>query len=328
VIHMNHHYTAYGFILKSDTYLPELQPLNLAPEQIDLSLYFRTPAPSDDSFTWHRHPRFISRRPQDQSGDTWLQIMERSDGEFVRLMYGDGVEFTIDRAAQNLWVRSPDDLEVSYIASYLVNQGLGFIMRLRELTCLHASAIIIDGGAVLISAPSGYGKSTLATYFALRGYPVVADDICALRAVGEQVYVQPGYPRLRLTPETADALLGEGNHLSLMAPGWDKLYLPLNEGSYTFAQNPVPVRAVYVIQNWEDKVAIRPMPGPQAVPVLMANTYLHYLIDAPIQMADFFLLGRLVMSSQIRILDSCSDLSQISQVYQAILDDLSTHARG
>lgn len=325
---MNYFYNAYGLVLKSDVFLPELQPLASTSDQADLNLYFRTQPPSDDGFTWSRHPRFISRRPQDQSGDTWLRIMLRSDEQFIRLLYGDGVEFTIDHHARNLWVRAPDDLEVGYIDAYLVNQGLGFVMRLRERTCLHASAIAVDGGAVLISAPSGYGKSTLATYFALQGCPIVADDISVLDCIGEQVLVQPAYPRLRLTPDTADTLLGTDNRLSLMAPGWDKVYLPLDHSRYRFAERPMPVRAVYLIGQWADEVAIHSIPAPQAVPLLMLNTYLHYLIDTPIRMADFFTLGHLAAFAPVRMLDSCNDLSQLPLVYQAILDDLNSHAEG
>jgi hypothetical protein len=325
---MNYFYNAYGLVLKCDTFLPELQPLASTPDQADLNLYFRTLPPPDEGHTWSRHPRFISRRPQDQSGDTWLRIMLRSDEQFIRLLYGDGVEFTIDKDTRNLWVRAPDDLEVDYIDSYLVNQGLGFIMRLRERTCLHASAIAVDGGAVLVSAPSGYGKSTLAAYFALQGYPILADDISALDIVGEQVLVQPAYPRLRLTPDTASTLLGADNRLSLMAPGWDKVYLPLDHSRYRFVQAPMPVRAVYLIKQWANEVAIHTVAASEAVPLLMMNTYLHYLIDTPIRMADFFTLGQLAASAPVRKLVSCNDLSQLPLVYQAILDDLNSHAEG
>jgi serine kinase of HPr protein (carbohydrate metabolism regulator) len=54
---------------------------------------------------------------------------------------------------------------------------------------VHATAIAIDGRAVLLRGPSGAGKSDLALRLIDRGARLVADDQVELRRAGERVLV-------------------------------------------------------------------------------------------------------------------------------------------
>lgn len=54
---------------------------------------------------------------------------------------------------------------------------------------VHASAVAIDGGAVLIRGPSGAGKSDLALRLIDAGAQLVADDQALLRRAGGRVWV-------------------------------------------------------------------------------------------------------------------------------------------
>ena len=52
---------------------------------------------------------------------------------------------------------------------------------------LHASAVALDGRAVLISGPSGSGKSDLALRLLDRGFTLVSDDRTIVRKVGSKL---------------------------------------------------------------------------------------------------------------------------------------------
>ncbi|HEX3418624.1 MAG TPA: serine/threonine protein kinase, partial [Stellaceae bacterium] len=54
---------------------------------------------------------------------------------------------------------------------------------------VHATAIAIDGRAVLLRGPSGAGKSDLALRLIDGGARLVADDQVELRRAGERVVV-------------------------------------------------------------------------------------------------------------------------------------------
>ena len=52
---------------------------------------------------------------------------------------------------------------------------------------LHASTVALDGRAVMISGPSGSGKSDLALRLIDRGFTLVSDDQTIVRLSGEQL---------------------------------------------------------------------------------------------------------------------------------------------
>jgi serine kinase of HPr protein (carbohydrate metabolism regulator) len=60
------------------------------------------------------------------------------------------------------------------------------MMRLSSET-LHASTVALDGRAVMISGPSGSGKSDLALRLIDRGFALVSDDQTLLRKQGERL---------------------------------------------------------------------------------------------------------------------------------------------
>jgi HPr kinase/phosphorylase len=56
-----------------------------------------------------------------------------------------------------------------------------------DILLQHATAVAIDGGAVLLRGPSGSGKSDLAFRLIDRGAQLVADDQTLLRREGDRV---------------------------------------------------------------------------------------------------------------------------------------------
>src|SRR5262249_22183040 len=134
-------------------------------------------------------------------------------------------------------------------ATYLLGPVLGFILRLRGVTCLHASAVAICDQAIAILGPAGAGKSTTAASFARAGYKVLTDDIVALDERGDAFLVQPAYPRVRLWSESVNALFGTEDALPLLTPTWDKRYLDLQANISCFQEHPLPLAAIYLLDK-------------------------------------------------------------------------------
>ena len=59
--------------------------------------------------------------------------------------------------------------------------------RLLSAETVHASTVAIDGRAVLISGPSGSGKSDLALRLFDRGFTLVSDDRTIIRRDGDRL---------------------------------------------------------------------------------------------------------------------------------------------
>src|SRR5439155_24208272 len=103
---------------------------------------------------------------QDDRGSPNLTAWKMARQAYFKLHYSDGTEFIIDRKGTEVWCVWPDTLTLEDAVVYLLGPVLGFVLRLRGITCLHASAISVGDRAVVLLGPAGAGKSTTAAAFA------------------------------------------------------------------------------------------------------------------------------------------------------------------
>ena len=109
---------------------------------------------------------------------------------------------------------------------------------------LHAAAVQVGSGAVVLAAPSRFGKSTLAMAFQRAGHRVLSEDlICCRPATGEAI---PGPALLRIRPDVHSDDLPEG--LFVAARREDRVFVgfdPARAGSSA----PVPVSAIVFLRE-------------------------------------------------------------------------------
>jgi hypothetical protein len=266
---------------------------------------------------------YVSPR-RDARGDPVLAVWEAGGGRFFRLRYADGTEFLVSRSGAEVWAAWPEPLTLEDTTTYLLGPVLGFVLRLRGAVCLHASAVALGGRAVALVGPAGAGKSTTAAAFARRGIPVLSDDVVVLDRRGASLWVQPGNPRLRLWPQSAEVLFGAPDALPLLTPNWDKLYLDLGGNGFAFQETPLPLGAVYLLgtRNGDTHSPfVEPLPSREGLMELVANTYVNYLLDAPMRAREFELLGRLVRCVPVRRVVRPEDLARLPALCQAVLED-------
>src|ERR1044072_7946977 len=177
-----------------------------------------------------------------ECGEPALRVFRLLDGEYFRFDYADETQFVIDRSGSEVWAEWSVPLTREDTATYLLGPVLGFVMLLRGIVCLHASAIAIGNEAIALLGPAGSGKSTTAAAFAERGYSVLAEDVMTLDDRGDRFLVRPGYPCIRLWPAAVKALYGSETHLPKLTPNWDKCYLDLNDN---FQREPLRLAAIY-----------------------------------------------------------------------------------
>ncbi len=257
-------------------------------------------------------------------GQPVLQVTKLAGGAYIGFFYEDGVRFAVRRDGREIWGDWPDDYSVEDAATYLVGPVIAFVLRLRGITCLHASAVAIDNNAIAVLGSAGAGKSTTAAAFALRGFPVLSDDVVALDDRGSRFLVQPGYPRVNLWPDSVRALFGSEDALPRITPTWEKRFLGLDQNGYRFQSEPLPLAAIYVLEAPDATVNATRMEersGNEALLTLVANTYVNYLLDSEMRRRDFEVLGRLLTQVPVRSLKRRVASAQPLDLCDAIAQD-------
>jgi hypothetical protein len=266
---------------------------------------------------WHVSPHY------DSSGMPTLVVRRMPGARSFHLRYGDGTEFVVEDAGRRVWCRWDEDLTLEDVATYLLGPVMGFILRQRGLTCLHASAVEVAGGAVLLVGASGAGKSTTAAALALRGVPVLADDVAPLLPGPGGFRVQPAYPHLRLWPDSAETVFGPARQLPRLTPTWDKRYLDLAVEA-AFQPEPLPLRAVYVInarRAEHGRPRTEAIPAQAALVSLVADTYMSSLPDLAARARDLRTLGALVADVPVRALLPHDDPARLADLCGVLLED-------
>lgn len=256
-----------------------------------------------------------------ECGEPALRVFRVLDGRYYRFCYADQTQFVVDRAGTEVWAEWVEPLTIEDTATYLLGPVMGFVMLLRGVVCLHASAVAIGDEAIALLGPAGSGKSTTAAAFAKRGYNVLAEDVVTLDDRGDHFLVRPGYPCIRLWPPAVKALYGSETHLPKLTPNWDKCYLDLSEN---FQTEPLRLGAIYHLgERRHDPAApfVQTLDRAEGLMSLVANTYATKLMDKQMRAREFELLTRVVKNVRLRRVTPHSDPACIPNLLTRILSD-------
>jgi hypothetical protein len=124
--------------------------------------------------------------------------------------------------------------------------GLPMILSLvsRGDVSLHAAATQVGSGAVLLAAPSRYGKSTLALAFQRRGYRVLCEDLVCCRP--HTLEAIPGPALIRIRPDVFSPDLPDGLFVAGARP--DRVFVGF-DAAHRGSSDPLPIRGVVFLRN-------------------------------------------------------------------------------
>jgi len=261
---------------------------------------------------------------QADAGVPNLRIWSLAGGHFYWLRYADGTEFILNSMGTKIWSRWHESVSQEEVISCLLGPVMGFVLLLRGTTCLHASSIAIGGRAIAIAGPSQAGKSTVAAAFAKLGYPVLSEDVVTLDERNGRFLVHPGYARIRLWPDSAEALYGSADVLPRLAPTWDKRYVDLTEDGYQFQKSPLPLAAAYILEERApDSAVLRidSLSTKEALLSLIGNTYATNLMDTKMRGREFETLRRVIAGIPIRRVFPPNDYDSLPRLCNMIVED-------
>jgi hypothetical protein len=153
---------------------------------------------------------------------------------------------------------------------------------------LHASAVCVNGEAIVFAGTPGAGKSTTTAAFVQAGYAPLSDDIVTIVFENGKPFVKPTEPQIKIWEATADGLGFTADTLTPCTEGHNKYYHTF-VGAYPVA--PVPLRAVYLLHRSNRFSAQESLKAPQ-IPIefvkhfplphqlLTAKTLQRHFVDA------------------------------------------------
>jgi len=173
-------HTLFGLNVQSNLSIPGLSSATPSNEIADVEIHLGVPPRFQDDSRCGTEVLTYTSSYSDEAGNPGLRIWQSANGKLLRLEYYDGVQFWLERNGKSLWLVWPPESSLEDAVSYLLGPVFGLLLRLRGVTCLHASAVSIDDGCVLFVGAEGAGKSTTAAAFAQLGFGVMSDDVAAL----------------------------------------------------------------------------------------------------------------------------------------------------
>jgi energy-coupling factor transporter ATP-binding protein EcfA2 len=224
-------YTVYGVNVHSELALPELVECEATP---DIVIHYNDPV--------------FPLLETDSNEDYYTAAPDE-----VALYYPGAGIFRI-RQGNEIIIQPIPGVEEDVLRLYILGSVLSVALHQRGNLVLHASSVMIADAGVIFLGHSGAGKSTLAAALHNAGHRLVSDDLAVIRFDRDgQPYLYPGYPQMKLWPETARLFEEDVDNLPRVQPHMEKRKHRLN---IPFSSSALPLRHVFVL-GWGDQPQIK-----------------------------------------------------------------------
>lgn len=208
----------------------------------------------------------------------------------------------------------------------LLGPLMAMLLQQRGYFVLHGSGVKIGDRACLFLGCKGQGKSTMAATLYGRGHKLVADDIAAiaLNSTGEPTLV-PGFPQIRLWPDSVTAALGHENPETLpeIYPNVTKRACPTFDN---FHARSLPLQRIYILGSAPQPTS-QPLPIQAAIAHLISNSYIPMTLGQDFVNSGFSAkhlqdCTGMIKQTEVYSLDRPRDLDLLPEVARLVEEDL------
>lgn len=277
-------------------------------------------------------PEFIETEPAESSLQIKLERSQTVGGLLPADLLANAASIQLTRSKAIVYVRGtaayviehgtkvtiipdgqPSELLIRF---YLIGTIMGIVLYQRHCLVLHASAVNINGGAVVFLGVSGEGKSSIAATFVTYGHRLITDDVAPIDLTKEATTICPGFPQVKVGVEIAEALGYEYDRLHAVHTFKNKRALQPRQD---FTLEPVPIKRIYVLTT-SDKFEISPIRASEAVTELARHsrpTTLYHSGDA----AHFFQCANLVKQQPVYRLHRPKNIDLLPELVKLVEQD-------
>lgn len=189
----------------------------------------------------------------------------------------------------------------SYLAFPILGPVMAWILHIREIMTLHASAVRWRGLTIGFLGDKMAGKSTTAAAFIENNAELITDDLLAFdMSDAQNPLIQPTFAQIKLTDLSANSVVLSGSEkLPLIFDGFGKRQVRLKSMQLT----PVTCDAIFVLKREGTTPAIRWYDGGDRLQALMRYSYNVRFANAP-----------LLLQARARHFRQCAELSKVLKI--------------
>ncbi len=226
---------------------------------------------------------------KDTNGEICMLSVKLEDNYLLR--FPELVDFLISTSGESVFYFPESDIPEETIRHLILDQLIPRILGQRGHLVLHASAVKLRDGKVLVFlGGTGWGKSTIASSYYENGAELITDDCLLIKIVDNKIFCVPNYYGLRLYPDSAEAIFKENMRYKPVAHYSSKERLVLHHRESETAE-PIPVSAILLLSDpgtgCVDTVSIKKIQGTKEIMAIVEQTFLMDIEDKAIISKQF-----------------------------------------
>lgn len=200
---------------------------------------------------------------------------------------------------------------------FLLGPVMALLLHQQGFLVLHGSAVKVDEWAVAFLGHRGNGKSTTAIHLYTDGYPLVADDILAIKFVEGSPVVYPGYPHVRLSRDSYNQVKDNTDIITPIRTIVGKVFC---DASFKFSPEPVSLKRIYIIEKG-DKVGVSVLKSQENLIDLIRHSTGNRIFQQTTQKENLIHCAQLINSVSVRRLEISHSFDEIGELVRVIEED-------
>ena len=269
-----------------------------------------------DTFVLSGSVRTDSRYSDFDAADIVLRpgLSVRASRDFFFIEW-DSVGACLIESGTDVTIEIGDEIDEKDFIPLITGPILAVLLHQRGQLVLHASAVNIDGRAVVFLGAKGSGKSTLAAHLQQHGHELISDDIVPVSFSSNVAETIPGYPQIRLFPDSVESIGFEPGSMPQVNTWIDKRHF-VPDGDFT--SEPIELGCIFILGTGES-VLVQEVNPYSAFIEIADNTYTGaFLKETDSVGVHFELCERLVKAVPVLRLSRPHDFGRMQEIIEMV----------